>query len=129
LHISLAVLAGAFLLSAVLSIALATGEIARIGLAPIHLLTIGYFAAMTLGMVSRVSLGHSGRALEADAWTWRCYLGVLAAALLRVAAEFSVTTDIGRALMAAAAFTALASFAAWAWRYMPMYVSPRVDAR
>ena len=129
LHMSLAVLAAAFLLSAALSIALASGEIARIGLAPIHLLAIGYFAAMTLGMVSRVSLGHSGRALEADAWTWRCYLGVLAAALLRVAAEFTMGTDVGRVMMVAAAMTAFASFAAWAWRYVPMYVSPRVDAR
>jgi uncharacterized protein involved in response to NO len=129
LHISLAFLAAALLLSAGLSLALAFGAIARIGLAPVHLLAIGYFAAMTLGMVSRVSLGHSGRALEADTWTWRCYLGVLAAALLRVVAEFAVGTPAGSALMAAAAFTAFTSFAAWAWRYVPMYTNPRVDAR
>jgi uncharacterized protein involved in response to NO len=128
LHISLAVLAASFLLSAGLSIALATGEIARVGLAPIHLLAIGYFTAMTVGMVSRVSLGHSGRPLEADAWTWGCYLGVIAAALLRVAAEFSGGAAFGSVLMAAAALTAFGSFAAWAWRYMPMYVKPRVDA-
>jgi uncharacterized protein involved in response to NO len=129
LHISLAVLAAAFLLYAVQSAAVSMGAAARVGLAPLHLLVLGYFAAMTLGMVSRVSLGHSGRALEADDWTWRCYVGVLAAAALRVTAEFAVGTPAAGVLMSAAAFTAFGAFAAWAWRYVPMYVLPRVDAR
>jgi uncharacterized protein involved in response to NO len=129
LHISLAVLATALALYGVLSLCVAAGALTRIGLAPLHLLTIGYFAAMTLGMVSRVSLGHSGRALEADRWTWSCYLGVLAAAGLRAAAEFLAAAPYGRLLMVAAALVAFGSFAAWAWRYVPMYVTPRVDAR
>jgi uncharacterized protein involved in response to NO len=107
----------------------ATGVLNHVGLAPLHMLTIGYFAAMTVGMVSRVSLGHSGRPLEADNWTWCCYVGLLIAALLRALAEFSVGTAHGRALMVLAALAAFASFAAWAWRYVPMYVTPRVDAR
>ena len=129
LHISLAVLACAFTLYALLSAAVATHAVSRVGLAPLHLLTIGYFAAMTVGMVSRVSLGHSGRPLEADTWTWCCYLGLLMAALLRAIAEFSVGTEPGRVLMVLAALTAFGSFAGWAWRYVPMYVTPRVDAR
>ncbi|HZN23607.1 MAG TPA: NnrS family protein [Burkholderiales bacterium] len=129
LHISLAVLAAAFLLYAVLSLSVAAGVLERIGLAPVHLLTLGYFAAMTLGMVSRVSLGHSGRPLEADSWTWCCYVGLLAAALLRVAAEFALGSAIGSVLMVSAALAAFAAFGAWAWRYVPMYVRPRVDAR
>jgi len=129
LHISLAVLASAFALYALLSAAVATHALTQVGLAPLHLLTIGYFAAMTVGMVSRVSLGHSGRPLEADTWTWCCYLGLLVAALLRALAEFSSGADYGRVLMVLAALTAFASFAAWAWRYVPMYVTPRVDAR
>lgn len=116
LHISVAVLALALLAYALLSAALAIGAIARVGLGPLHLLTIGYFAAMTLGMVSRVSLGHSGRALEADDWTWRCYVAVLAAALLRLAAEVSLGTAMAGPLMAAAAFVMFGSFAAWACR-------------
>ena len=98
-------------------------------MAPVHLLTLGYFAAMTLGMVSRVSLGHSGRPLEADSWTWCCYVGLLTAALLRVAAEFALGSAIGSVLMVLAALAAFASFGAWAWRYVPMYVMPRVDAQ
>jgi uncharacterized protein involved in response to NO len=129
LHVSIAVLALAFLLSGVMSTAVAVGALERIGLAPLHLLTIGYFAAMTIGMVSRVSLGHSGRSLEADALTWGCYLGVISAAALRVLAEFMLGTSLSALLMAAAALTWLAAFGVWAWRYVPMYVTPRVDAR
>ena len=128
LHISLAVAASAFLLYGGLSLATVAGLRSGIGLAPLHLLAIGYFAAMTMAMVSRVSLGHSGRPLKADAWTWNCYLGVLAAAALRVAADFTLGTPAGGVLMGSAAMTAFAAFGAWAWRYVPMYVKPRVDA-
>jgi len=129
LHISLGVLAAALVLYAAQSAAIALGIPSRATLAPLHLLTIGYFAAMTLGMVSRVSLGHSGRKLEADALTWGCYLGVLACAALRVGAEYTAGTAAGSALTAAAALAWLAAFGAWAARYVPMYWSPRVDAR
>jgi uncharacterized protein involved in response to NO len=129
LHISAAVLALALLLAASMSAALWMGIVDRIGLAPVHLLAIGYFSAMTLGMVSRVSLGHSGRQLEADALTWSCYLGVLTAAALRTAAEFIPAGSFGNAVMFAASLVWLGSFGVWAWRYVPMYLTPRVDAR
>jgi uncharacterized protein involved in response to NO len=128
LHISLMVLAAVFLLYAALSAGVALGLRERIGLAPLHLLTLGYFAATTLGMVSRVSLGHSGRPLEADTWTWTCYLGVLLAAVLRVLAEFLGGTPAAPIVTTLAGFVAFASFAAWALRYAPMYLNPRVDA-
>ena len=32
-------------------------------------------------------------------------------------------------MLVLAALTAFGSFAAWAWRYVPMYVRPRVDGR
>ena len=128
LHISLAMLALSLLLSAVLSIAVAAGALERVGLAPLHLLVIGYFSAMVIGMVSRVSLGHSGRPLEADALTWNCYLGVVAAGILRAAAELTPSAAMATLMLAAAALWLL-SFGAWALRYVPMYLSPRIDAR
>lgn len=128
LHVSLAVLAGALLVSAGLSLALLNGYIANVGLAPLHLTTIGYCAAMTLGMSSRVSLGHSGRALAADALTWRCYLGLLGVASLRVIAESAQGSEAVRYLLVAAALLWLLSMGIWASRYAPMYVRQRVDA-
>lgn len=127
LHISLAMLALALMLSALLSMAVAAGALAQIGLAPLHMLVIGYFSAMVIGMVSRVSLGHSGRPLEADALTWSCYLGVPGAAILRATAELTPSAAMAP-LMLAAAVLWLLSFGAWALRYVPMYLSPRIDA-
>jgi uncharacterized protein involved in response to NO len=127
LHISLAVLAFALFVSGGLSLAVWAGALLRIGLAPIHLVVIGYFSSMLIGMVSRVSLGHSGRALEADTLTWLCFFGVIASALTRAAAEFVPQPALG-AFMIGAALLWLAAFGAWAWRYVPMYLAPRVDA-
>ncbi len=48
---------------------------------------IGYFAAMTVAMVTRVSLGHSGRALEADRLSWFGFLGLIATGAVRALAD------------------------------------------
>jgi uncharacterized protein involved in response to NO len=128
LHLSLAALTVSLALFATQSLVLlATGELV-LGRAPLHAMTIGYFSAMVIGMVSRVSLGHSGRMLMADWLTWLCYLGMLAAALARLAADLpGVSTAVGHTLSVASALVWLACFVPWAWRYLPMYVSPRVD--
>jgi uncharacterized protein involved in response to NO len=128
LHLSLVALAFALALFAIQSVVLlATGTLI-LGRAPLHAMTIGYFSAMVIGMVSRVSLGHSGRMLMADRLTWLCFLGMLAAALARVGAEFpGVPPGAGHGLSLAASALWLACFVAWAWRYLPMYVMPRLD--
>lgn len=128
LHLSLGVLAAALALYAGLSLALATGAAERVGLAGLHLLVIGFLATMALGMVSRVSLGHSGRELEADALTWRCYLALVAAGVARAAAEPYAGTAVATALTFASALLWLGAFGAWGWRYAPMFLMPRVEA-
>ena len=45
------------------------------GLAPLHTFAIGFFASMVLGMASRVTLGHSGRPLVLDNFTWLLFIG------------------------------------------------------
>lgn len=54
--------------------------------ATLHALTVGAIGTMTLGVMTRASLGHAGRALEAGAGTTAIYALVTLAALLRVAA-------------------------------------------
>jgi uncharacterized protein involved in response to NO len=128
LHIPLVVLACAFALYGVLSVVVASGDMAAVGLAPLHLLVIGYFSSTVIGMVSRVSLGHSGRPLAADTLTWTCYIGMIVCAVVRAGTEFAPTAETASALMLAAAAIWLAGFGVWAWRYVPMYLHPRVDA-
>lgn len=130
LHLSLVVLSAALGLYAVQSFALGAGYPGLLGLAPLHLLAIGYFSAMTLGMVSRVSLGHSGRSLQADTLTWRCFLGVLAAAALRVTAEVPGLPGLARLYLSVLAGAVwLAFMVPWAASYVPLYLRPRADGR
>lgn len=130
LHISLAVLAAALAFHAVASFATLAGYPGLFGRGPLHLLGVGYVAAMTLGMVSRVSLGHSGRALEADAMTWYGFLALVAVGVVRAAADFAPLAGPARApLLGIAALAWIAVVTSWAVRFVPLYLVPRRDGR
>jgi len=66
LHVSFAWLAVAMGLYSAQSLLRLTGASFDLGLAPLHALGIGFVTGMLVAMASRVSLGHSGRALVAD---------------------------------------------------------------
>jgi uncharacterized protein involved in response to NO len=130
LHLGVVAAATALSLYALDSLAAAAGHPGALGLAPLHALTIGYFAATTVAMVSRVSLGHSGRALEADALTWWAFLGILATAGVRAIGDlWFVPPALRLWLSVAAAVLWLAVFVPWAARYVPIYLRPRADGR
>jgi uncharacterized protein involved in response to NO len=126
LHLSLLSLATALLLYGAQSVAQLRGAYV-LGLAPLHALTIGFFAAMVIGMASRVSLGHSGRSLAADRLTWACFLGVLATAGVRIAGELPVLSGLGSALIPLAAVAWLGCFLLWGLRYAPLYLQPSLE--
>lgn len=128
LHIAFLWLSVALLLYAAQSLMLFFGNADSpvLGLAPLHALTVGFFASMVLGMVSRVTLGHSGRELVADAATWALFLGFQAAAIARVAADLRPAGPITH-LYLLAAVVWLACFIPWAVKYAPAYWRPRAD--
>jgi uncharacterized protein involved in response to NO len=99
----------------------------RTGLAPLHALAIGFFSTMLIAMASRVSLGHSGRKLEADGLTWTLFWLVQASALTRMLPELAPATS--SVFTRLAGYLWLLAFGAWAWRYAPMYWRARVDGR
>jgi uncharacterized protein involved in response to NO len=113
-----------FLLAGASSLSILAGG-SGLGLAPLHALTIGFAASLLLAMVTRVTCGHSGRTLAADAVTWRLFQLLQAAALLRVAAEVLA----GPAVLAAAALAWSACFVPWAAKYAPVYWRRRADGR
>ena len=57
--------------------------------AALHAWTAGAVGVMTLAVMTRASLGHTGRPLTADRATSAIYLAVIAAAALRVASGFA----------------------------------------
>ncbi|MGH6904329.1 MAG: NnrS family protein [Geminicoccaceae bacterium] len=84
-------------------------------IAGLHALTAGAMGGMTLAVMTRATLGHTGRPLIADRWTAAAYLLVAAAAALRVAAPFSA--DGYLALLWAAGLAWCAAFGLFAVRY------------
>jgi len=103
---------------------LATGT-DYLGRAPLHALGIGFLTSMIVAMASRVTLGHSGRALSADTLTWAVLLGVNASAVLRIAGEF--LPPVASWLNLLAALVWLAALLPWVLRYLPMYLKPRAE--
>lgn len=127
LHIAFLWLGIAMTLYTLQSLALLVTGNDWFGRAPLHALGIGFFTGMVVAMASRVTLGHSGRALLADQATWVALLGVNVAAALRVAGELWPAAGAWLNLLAGLAWLALLGI--WAGRYLPMYLRPRVDQR
>jgi len=123
LHIAFLWLGIGMSLYAVQSLALLATGMDFLGRAPLHALGIGFLASMIVAMASRVTLGHSGRALSADTLTWAVLLGVNASAVLRIAGEF--LPQVAHWLNLLAALVWLAALLPWVLRYLPMYLQPR----
>jgi uncharacterized protein involved in response to NO len=90
--------------------------------APIHAWTAGGIGTMTLAVMTRASLGHSGRALTADRWTSLIYLLVITAAVARILAGTSLGST-GLQHLAAAAW--VLAFAGFSIHYWPVLTKPR----
>jgi uncharacterized protein involved in response to NO len=93
----------------------------------LHGLAIGAVGTMTLAIMSRATLGHTGRPLHAPPLVVASYLLVGAAALARLAAPLAPAHAISL-LVIAVAFWTLA-FAAFAICLRPALIQPRIDGR
>ncbi|MFK8331470.1 NnrS family protein [Pseudomonas sp. BJa5] len=89
----------------------------------LHCLSVGAMAGLILAMVARVSLGHTGRALEPPAGMTLAFILLNLAALARVVL---VPWAAQAGLWLAGGCWALA-FALFIWRYGPMLLRARVD--
>lgn len=90
----------------------------------IHALTAGAMATMILAVMTRATLGHTGRELKADGPTVLIYVLIIVGAVLRVAAPFGmVDYTLGMRLAALAWGGAFLGFILF---YGPILFSPRV---
>ncbi len=90
--------------------------------AAIHSLTVGAAGTMILAVMTRVSRGHTGRALSADGPTILIYALIILAACARIAAALAGEA-IGLLILAAALW--VAAFGLFAMRYAPLLLRPR----
>ncbi|MCU0928886.1 MAG: NnrS family protein [Burkholderiaceae bacterium] len=128
LHLGFVWLGIAFALSA-LSHALlaATGGQLSLGLAPLHAYTMGFLGSILVAMATRVSCGHSGRALAADDLVWGAFLVLQVAVVLRLVAALWPAAAAPMTAVAALAWAVV--MVGWALRYGRWYGQPRVDGR
>lgn len=94
--------------------------------AGLHALLTGAAGVMTLAMMTRATLGHTGRERFADRATVTLYLAVNLSAACRVAAAFAL--DGRPVLLAAAASLWVVAFGLFVVRYGPMLVRPRLTS-
>jgi uncharacterized protein involved in response to NO len=107
---------------------LAAAEAAGIGARPalhIHVIAMGGFSLLIIGMITRTALGHLGRPLQTDRSMVTGYALVIAATLLRLAALQPSALSVH--LLHLAAVLWIAAFALYLWRFFPMLIRPRVD--
>jgi uncharacterized protein involved in response to NO len=94
----------------------------------IHALTVGGIGGMTLGMMTRSALGHSGRTLNAGTAEIASYVLVQLAAVARVLVPLVAPAAYVASVHAAGVlwFTA---FLVFTLAYWPILTRPRVDGR
>ncbi|MDI1266602.1 MAG: NnrS family protein [bacterium] len=117
LHVAYAFIPAGFILSALSAFGLILPS------AGIHAWTGGAIGAMTLAVMSRATLGHTGRRLEASLATHAIYAAVITAALARVCAVLEV--DHTGVLLVVAGIAWAAAFIGFAAAYSAALWSPR----
>ena len=112
----------------VVALLLFGGALLGVGLAPadaLHALTTGAIGVMTLGVMTRASLGHTGRERHAGSLTVTIYLLAFLGALVRV---FGPTTGLSNHMvMGLAAVSWSGAYLLFALSYGPILLSPSLD--
>jgi uncharacterized protein involved in response to NO len=96
--------------------------------AALHALTAGAVGTLTLGVMSRVALGHTGRDIVAAPAIAIAYGLVLAAAAVRVIVPIVAPEAMLPGMVASGVLWILA-FALFTIVYAPILIRPRVDGR
>ncbi len=89
----------------------------------VHALTAGAMGTMIVAVMTRATLGHTGRALHANTATGLIYALVSAAAVLRIIAAWTIDAQMD--LLQAATLGWVAAFLLFLAEYGPMLLAPR----
>ncbi len=98
------------------------------GFIALHAFTVGGLGGITLGMMSRVAIGHTGRPMKLPKGMVWSYYFLFAAAMVRVFFPLFLPETYVREVMAAGGLWILA-FLVFLHYYTPILMRPRVDGR
>jgi uncharacterized protein involved in response to NO len=91
--------------------------------AGIHAWMVGGAGVMTLAVMTRASLGHTGQQLTASVGTQAIYLAIIVAAVARICAVLHPAAS--EALLHTAGFAWMAAFFGFALAYGPLLLGSR----
>ena len=111
-----------FILTALSAYAWVSGTLA------LHAFTVGGIGVLTLGMMARVSLGHTGRALRASNTMAIAFVLINLAALLRVLLPLALPNWYNF-LVYGSTLSWLAAFSLFMFVYAPILTTPRIDGQ
>ncbi|MHB1216054.1 MAG: NnrS family protein [Thiobacillus sp.] len=123
LHLGYAWIALGFVL-----LAMSAAGISAASINALHAFTVGGIGVLTLGMMARVSLGHTGRMLEPSPLMTRAFVAINLAALIRVALPL-LFPGVYAQIMTVAGLAWVAAFGLFVMLYAPMLLRPRVDGK
>lgn len=101
----------------------------------VHLIGMGGFSVMIIGMMTRTALGHTGRPLRASLLMVFAYVFVILATISRLAALLLPLVITGFSVTGITVFWHISAclwliaFLAYAYQYAPYLTSPRADGR
>jgi len=90
-----------------------------------HAWTVGAVGTMTLAVMTRATLGHTGRALTATGATTAIYVAIVFAAVTRVVAP--LTGDLMTSLLLLSGLSWTLAFVGFVAAYGPIVVTPRLE--
>ncbi|MCB1583768.1 MAG: NnrS family protein [Marinicella sp.] len=95
----------------------------------IHVFTVGAFGLITLGMMARVSLGHTGRNLhQPPRILFYCFFLLVISTLLRVFLPLFNVIPYSQVILLSGLLWILA-FGLFFVRYLPVWLKPRIDGK
>ena len=107
-------------------------SLAAFGVVPqslaLHAFTVGGIGVLTLGMMARVALGHTGRALKTSNVMTLAFVLINLAALFRVLFPAFLPSWYGGLVMVST-YCWLAAFSLFAFYYVPILTAPRLDGQ
>jgi len=122
LHLAYAWIVLALLLHALAAYGLVPASLAT------HALTVGAIGGLTLGMMTRTSLGHTGRPLETGRSELFCYAAIQFAALMRVFLPLAFPSLYLHAIVGSGVLWSLA-FGVFTVSYWTILSRPRLDGK
>ncbi|MGB6241690.1 MAG: NnrS family protein [Castellaniella sp.] len=122
--LGIGLLAAAWLFSNLFDPAILRGVLIR-SATYVHLIGLGGFCILIIGMLNRTALGHLGRPLALDRSMLAGHWLMVAAVVLRLAALWPSTASLHLLHLAALAW--ILSLGLYLWRFVPMLIRPRPD--